>query len=74
MVPALSSKVPVVTITGKHDLMTKIEDVRRTNEILNKIIVESKEVDGGHIVFSVGKNVSYIFETVIPNLKKYNTV
>ena len=56
MAPALSSKIPVVTITGKHDLMTKIEDVRRTNEILAKIIVESKEVDGGHIVFSVGKN------------------
>ena len=56
MAPALWSKIPVVNITDKHDLTTKIEDVRRTNEILNKIIVESKEVDRGHIVFSVFKN------------------
>lgn len=73
MAAALSSKVPVVTITGRHDLMTKIEDVRLTIQILSKLIVESKEVDGGHLVFSVGKNASFIFENVLPNLKKYNT-
>lgn len=48
------------------------DDVRRTIRLLGKAIVERVEVNGGHSVFMIGKNVSYINDTILPNLKKYN--
>jgi hypothetical protein len=49
-------------------------DVRRAIQILGKAIVERVEVDGGHSIFMIGKNVSFINDTILPNLKKYNTL
>ena len=61
-----------MTISGKNDLITVPEDNRVTINMLGSAIVENLEVDGGHIVFMVGKNASYINTTVLPNLIKYS--
>jgi len=50
------------------------DDVRRTINTLGKAIVERVEVDGGHSIFMIGKNVSFIYDTILPNLQKYNTL
>jgi len=50
------------------------DDVRRTIKTLGKAIVERVEVDGGHCIFMIGKNVSFIHDTILPNLKKYKTL
>ena len=49
-------------------------EVRRTIKTLGKAIVEKVEIDGGHSIFMIGKNVSFINDTILPNLKKYNTL
>jgi hypothetical protein len=50
-----------------------VDDVRRANQILGKAVIEKVEVDGGHSVFMIGKNVSFIYDTILPNLNKYKT-
>ena len=68
----MTAGVPLVTISGKHDLITVPEDNRVTISKLGDAVVEDVLVDGGHIVFMVGKNASYINTTIIPNLFKYS--
>lgn len=61
-----------MTISGKHDLITVPEDNRATISKLGKAVVEDVLIDGGHVVFMIGKNASYINTTIIPNLIKYS--
>lgn len=61
-----------MTISGKHDLITVPEDNRETISKLGKAVVEDVLIDGGHVVFMIGKNASYINTTIIPNLIKYS--
>ena len=71
----MTAGVPLVTISGKHDLITVPEDNRVTISKLGDAVVEDVLVDGGHIVFMIGKNASYINTTIIPNLiKLHNAV
>ncbi len=39
---------------------------------MGEAVVEDVLIDGGHIVFMVGKNASYINTTILPNLIKYS--
>jgi len=39
-----------------HDIMIYLEDSRFARDILSNNLVDYQEINGGHIVFMVGKN------------------
>mgnify|MGYP000922924255 CR=1 FL=1 len=39
-----------------HDIMIYLEDNRFARDIISKNLVDYQEINGGHIVFMVGKN------------------
>ena len=56
---AAKSKVPIAMYSAKDDIIVKIEDTRSYRDILGSQIVDYQEIDGGHMTFVTGKNVTY---------------
>jgi len=56
---ARKSNVPIAMYCAKGDRIMMIKDTRRTRDDLGDAIVDYQEIEGGHMTFVTGKNVTY---------------
>ena len=68
------STVPVAMYAAKHDLIVKPVDSHFARDLIGKNIVEYFEINGGHLSFMVGQDVTYFRENAMTQIKKYNPI
>jgi hypothetical protein len=66
--------VPIALYQGKHDLLVSLDQTRQLKDDLEHMLVDYHEIKGGHLVFLVGKDISWFVDRAVPLIKKYNPV
>lgn len=66
--------MPIALYIAKHDRIIYADDSRDIVKLFGESIVDIREIDGGHIAFMVGKDMSYFKENVMNVIKKYNPI
>ena len=67
------SGIPVALILAKQDVAVQRADTEFLRDKLPKSLVKWIEIEGGHLTIGLGKDVSWIYEDILPLIKKYNT-
>jgi len=57
---------------AKHDVILHPEDSAKLKDVFHDRLVNYHEIDGGHIIFFVAKDISFITEHILPEIKQYN--
>ena len=57
---------------AKGDRIMFLKDTRRTRDYLGSAVVDYQEIEGGHLTFIVGKNITYFKEDAMNLIRKYN--
>ena len=63
--------MPIYMMVGKHDNLVWPVYSRKTREIIKDRLIGYDEVDGGHNVYFIGKDVSWS-KQMIAHLDAYN--
>jgi surfactin synthase thioesterase subunit len=64
------TEIPIGMFVGNEDLLGDPKDARETRDQIGSI-VHYEEIEGGHMSFLAGKDMSY-FERVLDLLSTYN--
>ena len=57
---------------AKHDKLLLPQDAKYSYESLKDAVVDYREINGGHLTFMTGKDMSYFKDNVMNLIKKYN--
>jgi len=71
-VDKIPSQVPIAMFVGKNDLIATPLDSELLREQIGGNVVGYKIVNGGHLSFMVGKDMSYFTEDVMHLLEAYH--
>lgn len=63
--------VPVAVFVGKYDIVATPTDGQWTVDQIGDAVVHYQEINGGHLTFVVGKDVSWFTEDVMGILNEY---
>jgi len=58
-------------IVGDLDLLAVEADAEEIRDILAHVVEHYEVINGGHLTFFVGKDMSYVKKTVLPFVDKY---
>ena len=64
------AQIPIYMIVGKHDVLVAPELSRKTRSIIEERLIDYDEVNGGHNVFMIAKDVSSWAPKLIEHLDK----
>lgn len=66
------SGIPIGVYIAKHDKIILPEDAKYSYEVLKELVVDYMEIDGGHLTFMFGKDMSYFKVNVLNQIEKFN--
>ena len=72
LIPLQKIDVPVAMLVGKQDDMTGLEDPRWAKNHIGDNMVYYEEIEANHFSFMLGKDMTYMTETVIDLLQEYH--
>lgn len=64
--------VPIAMFTGIHDTIVQPSDSEWVRDQLGESVVEYTEINGGHTVFFLGKDATFIKENVLNLMSEYS--
>ena len=71
-----SAQVPTAMFVGKTDTLSRIPEAKWAQEAIDKgsnnTVIHYEEIRGGHEVFNVGKDMSYMSKSIVGLLQTYN--
>ena len=56
MVKTSKTSIPIAMFVGKHDKAVKLKYAKYTKDLLGDAVILYEEVNGGHNIFSIGKD------------------
>lgn len=65
--------MPIAFFVGKHDLAVSREITLKAKEILGDSVVSYHETNGGHNIFSIGKDQKIFKTEGLKIIRKYNS-
>ena len=68
------TKVPVAIFVGGDDIVANPTDGYWTAEQIGGAVIKYQIIDGGHLSFVVGKDMSWFTEDVIDIIKTYQPI
>ena len=71
-----SAGVPIALYAAKNDILVDIKDTRKTVDFIqkggNSTLVDYHEIEGGHLTFFMGKDVSYFENRALKLIERFN--
>jgi predicted esterase len=64
--------VPIAMFTGKHDTIVYPSDSEWIRDKLGSSVVEYTQIDGGHTVYFLGKDATFVKKNILNLMNKYN--
>lgn len=64
--------IPTALFAGKADKLADVEDAQWVRDTIGDAVVHYQEIEGGHISFMIGKDMSYFTNDVMGLLQQYH--
>lgn len=64
--------VPIAMVAGKHDMIVYPSDTKWVRDNLGSALIGYVEANGGHTLFFLGKDMSFVQNYVLKWMKVYN--
>ena len=68
------SSVPIAMFVGNVDKLADPTDAMWAYQTIGSPVVHYEEIDGGHLTFVIGKDMSYFSDSVLPLIEQYSPV
>ena len=69
---AAQAGVPIGIYIARHDKILLPEDAKHAYESIKPAVVDYMEINGGHLTFMTGKDMTYFKVNILGQIKKYN--